>query len=150
MIKAPLDIVKGHLAVMPTLKDSIDQSLNILVTTPLYQTPSDPMYGFVFNNLRFEMFNENEGTVYNSDTTEDIDYLAKNLYNRKVSGSSKSTNTFAAELKTAVLEYEKRLEEVSTSMTYKRQERRIYLTIRARIRETGEPYVYNSIIKVWN
>lgn len=150
MIRTPLDIENGHLVVIPSIKESIDQSLNILVNTPLYQTPSDPMYGFIFNNLKFEMFNENEGTVYNSDTTEDIDYIAKNLYNRKVSGSSKSTNTFAAELKTAVLEYEKRLEDVNTSMTYKRQERRIYLTVRARIKETGEPYTYNSIIKVWN
>lgn len=150
MIKAPLELVKGHLARMSNIKESIDQTLNILITTPLYQTPSDPMFGFVFNNLKFEMFNENEGTVYNSNTTEDIDYLDKNLYNRKVSGSSKSINTFAAELKNAVLEYEKRLDDVNTSMTYKRQERRIYLTVRARIKETGEPYSFNTIIKVWN
>lgn len=150
MIKTPLELENGHLARMSDIKESIDQSLNILITTPLYQTPADPMYGFVFNNLRFEMFNENEGTVYNSDTSEDVDYLSKNIYNRKVSGSSKSINTFASELKNAVIEYEKRLDDINTSMTYKRQERRIYLTVRARIKETGEPYSYNTIIKVWN
>lgn len=150
MIKTPLELENGRLNIVNDLKESIDQSLDILITTPLYQTPSDPMFGFVFNNLKFEMFNENEGTVYNSNTSEDVDYLAKNLYNRKVSGSSKSINTFAAELKNAVLEYEKRLEDVNTSMTYKRQERRIYLNVHARIKETGEPYTYNTIIKVWN
>lgn len=150
MIQTPLDIKDGQLVRCTTLKDSLDQSLSMLVSTPLYQTPSDPMYGFVFNNLKFEMFNENEGTVYNSKTAEDEDPVTESLYNRKISGSSKSLNTFSSDFKRAVIEYEKRLDDITVAMTYMRLERRIYLTLRARIKDTGEPYTFNTVIKVWN
>ena len=95
------------------------------------------------------MFNENEGVVYDSgDTASMMNF--QNIYDKKISGSSKSINTFAAELKLAIEEYEKRLENIAVSMTYIREERQIYITVKGVLAETKEDYVYNQIIKVWN
>ena len=105
--------------------------------------------GFVFNNLRFEIFNENEGVVYDSGDTKSMDDL-QGIYDKKISGSSKSINTFASELKESVLKYERRLEDVAVSMTYIREERQIYITVKGVIVSTKENYVYKQTIRVWN
>jgi predicted component of type VI protein secretion system len=71
-------------------------------------------------------------------------------YDKKISGSSKSINTFAAELKTAITKYEDRLEKITVSMTYIREERLIYITVKGVIISTKEDYIYDQVIKVWN
>jgi predicted component of type VI protein secretion system len=72
------------------------------------------------------------------------------VYDKKISGSSRSINTFAAELKAAIVQYEQRLDKVSVSMTYIREERKIYITVKGTIVSTGEDYTYNQTIRVWN
>ena len=132
-----------------SLKRSIDTNLYLIITTERFSTPADPMFGFVFNNLRFEMFNENEGVVFDSGDTETMSNI-QGAYDKKISGSSKSINTFASELKTVISKYEERLEKVSVSMTYIREERQIYITVKGVIVSTKEDYIYDQIIKVWN
>ncbi len=121
----------------------------LIITTERFSTPADPQFGFVFNNLRFEMFNENEGVVFDSGDTDTMSNI-QGAYDKKISGSSKSINTFAAELKTAITKYENRLEKISVSMTYIREERMIYITVKGFIVSTKEEYVYDQTIKVWN
>ena len=87
--------------------------------------------------------------VYDSGDTKSMDGL-QGIYDKKISGSSKSINTFASELKDAVIKYEHRLEEVSVSMTYIREERQIYITVKGVIVSTKENYVYKQTIRVWN
>ena len=121
----------------------------LIITTERFSTPADPQFGFVFNNLRFEMFNENEGVVFDSGDTDTMSNI-QGAYDKKISGSSKSINTFAAELKSAITKYEERLEKISVSMTYIREERMIYITVKGFIVSTKEEYVYDQTIKVWN
>ena len=148
-ISIPLQLTPKGLSTNNKLKESIDAVVKLIVTTERFSTPANPQFGFVFNNLRFEMFNENEGVVYDSgDTASMMNF--QNIYDKKISGSSKSINTFAAELKLAIEEYEKRLENIAVSMTYIREERQIYITVKGVLAETKEDYVYNQIIKVWN
>lgn len=147
-IQIPMNVNGRGLVREEDIKKSIDSSLNLLLSTSQYSTPSAPQFGFVFMNLRFEIFNEGEGVVYNSDATKDIHGLS-GLYDKKVSGTSKNLNTFAAELKEAVNKYEKRLDNVATTMTYIREERQIYITIKGIIISTNEPYTYTSTISVW-
>ena len=73
----------------------------------------------------------------------------KDIYSKKISGSSKNMNTFAAELKEVVRKYEKRLEDVAVTMTYIREERQIYITVKGIIVSTKENYVFTSVIRVW-
>jgi hypothetical protein len=145
----PLQLTPKGLQYEDNLKRSIDTNLFLIITTERFGTPADPQFGFVFNNLRFEMFNENEGVVFDSGDTETMSNI-QGAYDKKISGSSKSVNTFAAELKAAVSKYEDRLENISVSMTYIREERQIYITVKGVIVSTKEDYIYDQIIKVWN
>ena len=148
-ISIPLQLTPKGLGRADNLKASIDAVIRLIITTERFCTPADPQFGFVFNNLRFEMFNENEGVVYDSGDTDSMMNL-QNIYDKKISGSSMSINTFAAELKQAIEEYEKRLDNLAVAMTYIREERQIYITIKGVLTETKEEYVYNQTIKVWN
>ena len=148
-ISIPLLLTPKGLQREDGLKRSIDANLYLIITTERFSTPADPQFGFVFNNLRFEMFNENEGVVFDSGDTESMSNL-QGAYDKKISGSSKSVNTFAAELKAAITKYEERLEKISVSMTYIREERQIYITVKGVIVSTREDYIYDQIIRVWN
>ena len=148
-ISIPLQLTPKELQCDDRLKSSIDENLYLIITTERFSTPADPQFGFVFNNLRFEMFNENEGVVFDSGDTETMNNI-QGAYDKKISGSSKSVNTFAAELKSAITKYEERLEKITVSMTYIREERMIYVTVKGVIVSTKEDYVYDQTIRVWN
>ena len=147
-LSIPLEVKKKGFAREKNLKKSLDESLYMLLTTPRYNNMSDPEYGFIFNNMRFEIFDEHEGVIYNSGDTI-YDRGIKDVYNKKISGSSKNMNTFAAELKEVVKNYEKRLSDVAVTMTYIREERLIYVTIKGVIIQTKEDYVFTSTLRVW-
>ena len=147
-LSIPLQVKKKGFAREKSLKKSLDESLYMLLTTPRYNNMSDPEYGFIFNNMRFEIFDEHEGVIYNSGDTI-YDRGIKDVYNKKKSGSSKNMNTFAAELKEVVKNYEKRLSDVAVTMTYIREERLIYVTIKGVIIQTKEDYVFTSTLRVW-
>jgi phage baseplate assembly protein W len=147
----PLQIEKHILKREDSLKRSIDMFLNVLINTPRYSCVAERDFGFVFNNLRFEIFNEREGVVYDSSTEEGTkEGLRGPLYELKISGSSKNLDTFAAELKEAITRYEPRLTEVAVTMTYVREERRIYIDVKGTIVSTDEKYKYKTIINIWN
>ena len=139
-LSIPLKVVKTGLARENNIKRSIDEAINMLLTTPRYNSIGDSKYGFVFNNMRFEIFDEHEGVIYNSGDTLYENGL-RDLYSKKISGSSKNMNTFAAELKEAVKDYEKRLDDVAVTMTYIREERLVYITIKGVIAATKEGYL---------
>ena len=120
----------------------------MLLSTPRYNSIGDPEYGFVFNNMRFEIFDEHEGVIYNSGDTL-YESGMHDVYTKKISGSSKNMNTFAAELKEVVKTYEKRLGDVAVTMTYIREERLIYITIKGIILSTKEDYVFSNTLRVW-
>ena len=147
----PLHINKNKLEGEKSVEQSINSFIYLLLTTPRNSCPSDPQFGFVFNNLRFEIFNENEGVVYN-----DADTLSKSidnpndLYAKKISGSSKNLNTFASEFKEAIAYYEKRLSNISVTMTYMRELKKIHVTVKGVITELSKDYLYSTDINVWN
>ena len=147
-ISIPLEVKKTGLAREEKIKKTIDESLNMLLSTPRYNSIGDPEYGFVFNNMRFEIFDEHEGVIYNSGDTL-YESGMHDVYTKKISGSSKNMNTFAAELKEVVMTYEKRLGDVAVTMTYIREERLIYITIKGIILSTKEDYVFSNTLRVW-
>lgn len=142
-IGIPLNIRKGRLG-NENWKDSIDSHIELLLSTPEGGCVSDPEFGFVFNNLRFEIFDENEGVVLNSDSDQSA------LYEKKISGTSRNVNTFAVELKRQIEKYEQRLSEVQVTMAYIREHRKIYITVRGIISETRTEYQYQTSLNVWN
>ena len=143
--RIPLKVNRGALEAYTRIEDSIDANIKLLLTTPLGSCVSDPNYSFILNNLRFEIFNENEGVVLNS-----IEDDNSELYEKKISGSSRNINTFAIELKQLIEHYEPRIEDVLVTMSYVREHRKIYITVKGQISETEEPYQYQTNIRVWN
>lgn len=149
-LKLPLTIESKGIAVENDIKRSIDASLNLLISTSLRECASDIDFGFVFNNLRFEIFNETDGVVFDSNGTErEFDVVGGNMYDKKISGNSRNVNTFAADLKESVVRYETRLSKVKVSMSYVRLERTVYITINGVINGTEEDYVYSTKITTW-
>lgn len=143
-VRIPLGVQKGRLWKTQDVKTSIDSYIELLMTTPEGGCVSDPEFGFIFNNLRFEIFDENEGVVLNSD----LEHSA--IYEKKISGSSRNINTFAVELKRLIEKYEKRLSDVLVTMSYIREHRKIYITVRGTIIETKAEYKYQTTLNVWN
>lgn len=142
--RIPLQIKTGALATYTDVKESIDAYMELLLTTPVGSCVSDPNFGFILNNLRFEIFNESEGVVLNAEEER------SELYDKKVSGSSRNINTFAIELKQLIEHYEPRLEDVLVTMSYVREHRKIYITIKGVITETQTNYQYQTSIRIWN
>ncbi len=149
-IVSPLYIFRGKIKTTNELVESIDAFLSLLIMTPQNESVAARQFGFLFNNLRFEIFNENEGVIYNSLNDESQEQFPIDIYDRKISGSSKSLNTFASELKQVIERYEKRLNDVSVSISYIREERLIYITVKGMIIHTNEKYRYLTTLKVWN
>jgi len=148
-IRIPLELTPQGLERQDDVKKSIDAMLSLIITTPQFSTPSDPDFGFILNNMRFEIFDEREGVVYDSgDTGEGVS--VPGLYNKKVSGSSKNLNTFAAELRKSIMTYETRLSELSVNMTYIVEDRSIYISVVGIITETETPYRYSHVMRVWH
>ena len=145
-ILLPLQIEKGQLTQAKNPKEAIDAFIELLLTTPCQSCVADREFGFIFNNLKFEIFNENEGVIYNSATEEED----LRLYDKKISGSSKSVNTFAIELKNSIETYEKRLTNVSVTMSYIKNLKKIYVNIEGTLLETNEAYKYTTSLNIWN
>ena len=148
-IAIPLNITAKGLGYVEDQKKAIDQSLTLLLATPCFSSVADPHFGFIFNNMRFEIFDENEGVVYNSSDSSSIFEGPDGMYGKKISGSSKNLNTFAAELKDTISRYEPRLENLNVAMTYIRRERRIYVVVKGNITDTETEYKYETLINVW-
>lgn len=143
-IRLPLQIENGMIATDQKMKQSINKHIDVLLSTAKGTVTCDHEYGFEFSALRFENFNENEGTVFTKDSNPD------NVYQKKVSGSSKNLLTFAAEFNNQLNKYEPRLENTNVAMTYIREERLIVITIRGTVKEINIPYQYKTTIKVWS
>lgn len=145
-ILLPLQIEKGRLVQAKKPKEAIDTFIDLLLNTPCQSCVADRQFGFIFNNLKFEIFNENEGVIYNSSTDEED----LKLYDKKVSGTSKSVNTFAIELKKAIESYENRLTNVSVTMAYIKNMKKIHVNIEGTIASTNEAYKYTTSLNIWN
>ncbi|MFR9650576.1 MAG: hypothetical protein SNG35_00935 [Rikenellaceae bacterium] len=128
---------------------SIDNFIELLIATPKGSCLCDPDFGYLFANLRFEIINEFEELVNIGQSTVD-QFGEMSIYDKKISGESKSHNTFASELKSSIEMYEKRIQDVSVAMKYVRRRRCIDISITATIIEGKKPYKLNTKINIWN
>lgn len=143
-LNIPLTIERGRLVQTSSDKQSIDQHLDILLTMQVGGNPSDPEMGFIFNNLKFEIFDEKEGVVLDSTEQDTTD-----VYSKKISGSSRNVNTFAIDLKQLIERYETRLHDVAVTMSYIREHKKIYIVVKGTLADTGGEYMYHSTLGIW-
>ena len=145
-LSLPLSIKKHLFRRCKTLRESIIDNLELIITTPVGECVLEPEFGFILNNFRFEMFDEENGTIYNSKA---LDSDIETLYKEKLSGTSKNFDTYAAELKTAIEKYENRLKNVQVSMTYVRLDRKIYISIQGLVTVDDSEFKYQTSINTW-
>ena len=145
-LSLPLSISKHRFLRSKSLNEAIIDNLELIISTPVGECVIDPDFGFILNNFRFEIFNEEYGTIYNSKALEsDIDAY----YNEKLSGTSKNLDTYAAELKSAIENYEKRLKKVSVSLNYVRLDRKIYISILGFRTIDDVEFNYQTSLNTW-
>ena len=142
-ITLPLEIKNGALVREEKMKGSLNRHIDTLLRTAKGDVICDPEYGFILTTLKFENFNENEGTV--------LDYLntGYDVYEKKISGTSNNLQTFAAEFNKVLQKYEPRLKDTSVVMTYIRENREIRINIHGTVATLNIPYLYQTVIKVW-
>lgn len=143
-IRLPLQISGGQLITEEKMKESINRHIETLLRTAHGTVVCDPEYGFELSALKFENFNETEGTVFTTDRHP------SSIYRKKISGSSKNLMTFAAEFNEVLRKYEQRLTDTSVVMSYIREERKIQLIIRGQVKDYEIPYQYKTNIVVWS
>lgn len=138
-LRLPLEVGPEGLESEKNLKKSVDDFVRTLMTSACGCCSADPAFGFVFNNFAFENFNERTGMIAECDAAD----------NRKISGSSRSIDTFASDLSATISKYEKRILSPSVNMTYINKERTVYVDVKGVLAPTGEPYSYKTTIRVW-
>ncbi|HBJ76897.1 MAG TPA: hypothetical protein DDY68_03570 [Porphyromonadaceae bacterium] len=142
---------KGVIERLDNVKKSIDCFIDLILTSPRHSSISDFDFGFIFMNLKFENFNELDGVVSKGkggiDDTLTSEHL---LYEKKISGTSKNMNTFAAELKETIEKYEKRLTDVSVTMSYVGNQKQVFIIVTGYIPSLKEDYKYETTLNVWN
>ena len=101
-----------------TIKDSIDDFIDLIITSPNGSFKADYYFGFVFQNSRFE----------NSDEDERIDA-------KKIHGYSYNRNNYAYDLKLAIEEYESRLNNIEVSMFYDPDYKKVTIEVSGKYNE---------------
>ncbi|MCQ2143957.1 MAG: GPW/gp25 family protein [Bacteroidales bacterium] len=138
-LKLPLEIGETGLESGKNLKKSVDDFVKVLITSACGSCKADPAFGFVLNNFAFENFNEHTGMIADSVSAD----------NKKVSGSSRSIDTFASDLCATISKYEKRILSPAVNMTYITREKTIYIDVKGTLAPTSEPYSFKTTIRVW-
>lgn len=142
-LRIPLQVHKGRLSRDNNIKEAIDANIAVIINTPVGTVPCDPVFGFSLQKLRFEMINEMRGTVYSGLDDKNPDY------DKKMSGTSKNIQTFAADLNDALRQYEPRLSNTDVSLTYIPQSKTIVIIVKGTIRDTDEDYKYTDTMRLW-
>ena len=139
------------------LKKSIDAFLELLIYSGKDSFKADDDFGFSLEDFRFESFSVERAkffeTVQNKQNPKENTQLfdIKNpLYDKKIIGDSRTSDTFATELKRTIERYEKRLKDVSVSMDFQSRGKIIHITVSGKINdETHAFYYYEFNTVVW-
>jgi len=131
------------------VKASVASFLDMLISSPRGSCKSDPNFGFILKNFRFENVNETRGVLYSSSEGEEMDTLSPYTY--KIQGKSNNgQRTFALDLKKSIECYEPRLRQVKVNMEYEQRTKTIKLTITGLVGERiSEKFEHVTNIHVW-
>lgn len=140
---------KTGIAKTNDVKLSIASFLELLVSCPQGECESEPEFGFMLKNFRFENVNEERGVLYSANTNNADD--SNNYYFYKIHGrSNNGQKTFALDLKKCIERYEPRLKQVKVNIEYLRLKKTVILTIKGKVGENiSEDFEHSIKIHVW-
>jgi hypothetical protein len=147
-VKLPFRFRNGRIDLEQDIKISIDQFIELLVSSYCGSFIPDRNFGFIFKNFKFENFDDFTGTIMkvkgNTEGSYDINYT------KKIIGSSNNANTFAFDLKKSIEKYEQRLKNVSVKMDYHKTNRLITMEVKGQLNiDKSANYNYKVSFHVW-
>lgn len=139
------------------IKSSIDTFLKFLISSNKYDSIADEDFGFCLEDFRYEGFSSDRGVFldrknFTTDSSENtlLRDIRDPLYNKKLIGNSKRSDTFARELKVCIERYEKRLKDVGVNMDFQKNGRLIHVIVTGVIDNASNTLYYNEFnIEVW-
>lgn len=146
----PFQFCKGKgIAKTGDIRASVASFVELLVSTPQGSCESEPGFGFMLKNFRFENVNEERGVLYSSLPNEEDE--ATGYYSYKIHGrSNNGQKTFALDLKRSIERYEPRLRQVRVNIEYQQQQKTVVLTVTGVTGENlGERFEHTIKIHVW-
>lgn len=140
---------KTGIAKTGDVKSSIASFLELLVSCPQGECESEPEFGFMLKNFRFENVNEERGVLYSAGANDSDDQT--NYYSYKIHGrSNNGQKTFALDLKKCIERYEPRLKQVKVNIEYQRIKKTVILTVTGLVGENiSERFEHSIKIHVW-
>ena len=138
-------------------KESIDNFLKFLISSNKYDSIADEDLGFCLEDFRYEGFSSESGQFLErkqppKDKTENtmLSEIRDPLYNKRLIGNSKRSETFARELKMCIERYERRLRDVAVTMDFQKNGRLIHVIVTGVINDAANTLYYNEFnIEVW-
>lgn len=129
------------------MKRSVDSFMTLLLSSKKHSCIADDDFGFVFENFRYENIDPNRGVFVNN---KEISQYRNSLYDKKINGTGKNTNSFAKELKKTIEHYEKRLENIDISIDFQQKGKIVCITINGILCDNrNTPYSYEFKINIW-
>jgi hypothetical protein len=147
-IKLPFRLSRGHIECEQDIKSSVDQFMELLVSSACGSFVPDENFGFVFRNFKFENIDDFLGTIMKSrENPSKKDHFA---YGKKIIGSSNNANTFASELKKSIEKYEQRLKNVSVRMDYEKKQKFITVEVKGQLNnDRPTDYEHKILFHIW-
>jgi len=138
-------------------KKSIDQFLDLLISSPKYCCIADEEFGFALEDFHYESFSvdkakflENKDSPQTKAGINALSMIRNPLYSKRIIGNSKNEDTFARELKRTIDRYEKRLKDVSVMMDFQEHGKMIRILVDAKLNDgTNTSYAYEFKMIVW-
>lgn len=139
------------------IKESIDAFLKFLISSNKYDSIADEELGFCLEDFRYEGFSSENGQFLErkqlpKDKMENtmLSEIRDPLYNKRLIGNSKRSDTFARELKFCIERYERRLRDVAVTMDFQKNGRLIHVIVTGVINNVANTLYYNEFnIEVW-
>lgn len=135
------------------LKQSIDQFLDMMLSSEKNSFKADGDFRFSLEDFRFEIYSPEQGVFHTFDKSEKKDIIGSisdPLHSYKIVGSSVNAGTFARHLKEIICEYETRLKSVEVSMDLLSNGTVLLVTVRGIIDDGYEtPYTFYKKIRIW-
>ena len=134
-------------------KKSIDQFLDMMISSGRNSFKADDDFGFSLEDFRFEIYNPSLGMFNQPVQSENKDLIGSiddPLHSYKIVGSSINTGNFANHLKETITEYEPRLRNVEVNTEFIANGTVLVVAVKGIINDDYDtPYTYYSKIRIW-
>lgn len=134
-------------------KQSIDQFLDLIISSERSSFKADEELGFSLEDFRFEIYSPELGVFHSVDKLSKKDIIGSiidPLHEYKIAGSSINAGTFASNLKETIIQYETRLKDVQVNMDLLNNGTVLLVSVSGIIKDGYDTqYIFYKKIRIW-